>query len=120
MFILALPVSCVAWTVTHEELFREPREWLQRRSESSRTAFGRKFCFMWTCDYCFSHWVCVAAIAFTGFQMMLDDWRGYVIAWLAVTAISNLYLAVFAHLRVEISKERTELHQAETRAKKAG
>jgi hypothetical protein len=62
----------------------------------------------------------VVAIAFTGFQMMLADWRGYVIAWLAVTAISNLYLAVFAHLRVEISKERTELRQAETRAKKAG
>jgi hypothetical protein len=50
MLILALPVSCVAWTVTHEELFREPREWLQRRSESSQTLFVRKFCFMWTCD----------------------------------------------------------------------
>ena len=32
LFILALPVACVAWTVTHEEVFREPREYCERRS----------------------------------------------------------------------------------------
>src|SRR6478609_7908745 len=25
LLILAIPISCVAWTVTHEEVFREPR-----------------------------------------------------------------------------------------------
>lgn len=26
LLILAIPVACIAWTVTHEEIFREPRE----------------------------------------------------------------------------------------------
>ena len=28
LFILAIPTACIAWTVTHEEVFREPREYL--------------------------------------------------------------------------------------------
>ena len=27
LFVLALPVASIAWTVTHEEIFREPREY---------------------------------------------------------------------------------------------
>ena len=27
LFVLAIPIASVAWTVTHEEVFREPREW---------------------------------------------------------------------------------------------
>ena len=27
LFVLALPVASIAWTITHEEIFREPREW---------------------------------------------------------------------------------------------
>jgi len=26
LFVLAIPVACVAWTVTHEDVFREPRD----------------------------------------------------------------------------------------------
>jgi len=33
---LAIPVACVAWTVTHEELFREPREYFTRRSTEDK------------------------------------------------------------------------------------
>ena len=35
LFILALPIASIAWTVTHEELFREPREWCLARSKSA-------------------------------------------------------------------------------------
>ena len=24
LFLIAIPVACIAWTVTHEEIFREP------------------------------------------------------------------------------------------------
>jgi hypothetical protein len=27
LFILALPGASIHWTVTHEEVFREPRDW---------------------------------------------------------------------------------------------
>ena len=27
LFVLAIPIASIAWTVTHEEVFREPRDW---------------------------------------------------------------------------------------------
>ena len=27
LFVLPLPIAAIAWTVTHEEIFREPRDW---------------------------------------------------------------------------------------------
>jgi len=29
LMILGIPVACLSWTVTHEEVFREVRGWLQ-------------------------------------------------------------------------------------------
>ena len=51
--------------------------------------------------------------------MLLADWRGYLIAWLTTVAVSNVYLAAYARLRVEIRKERVESQEAEKRIKKA-
>ncbi len=36
LFILALPIASIAWTITHEDIFREPREWCKNRSENMR------------------------------------------------------------------------------------
>jgi hypothetical protein len=106
LFILALPVACVSWTITHEEIFREPREWLQHKSQTCERWYERKLCYVWTCEYCFSHWVGVFFVAFTGFSLLLDDWRGYVIGWLALVAVANVYMSAYNRLRVEIRKER--------------
>jgi hypothetical protein len=106
LLLLALPVACVSWTVTHEEIFREPREWLSEKSRTCHTWYQRKACYVWTCEYCFSHWVGAAFVAFTGFQMLLHDWRGYVLAWFAVVAVANVYMSAYNRLRVEIRKER--------------
>jgi hypothetical protein len=106
LLLLALPVACVSWTITHEEIFREPREWLSERSRTCSRWYQRKICYVWTCEYCFSHWVGAAFIAFTGFKLLLHDWRGYVLAWLAVVAVANVYMSAYNRLRVEIRKER--------------
>jgi hypothetical protein len=45
LFILAIPIACISWTVTHEEVFREPREWCARRSRTAHTLAVRK-CFL--------------------------------------------------------------------------
>jgi len=37
LLVLALPVACISWTVTHEEFFREPRE----LANVYMSAFGR-------------------------------------------------------------------------------
>jgi len=108
LLVLALPVACVSWTVTHEEIFREPREWLADRSRVCPKWWQRKFCYMWTCEFCVSHYVAAGFIALTGFHLLVLDWRGYVIAWLALVAIANAYLSGYSRLRVDIHRDRAE------------
>ena len=43
LFLLAIPIACVAWTVTHEEVFREPCEYCVKRSKEGKTLTERKF-----------------------------------------------------------------------------
>lgn len=109
LFTLAIPVACVAWTVTHEEVFREPREYCIRRSKKGRRIFERKFFYLFTCEYCFSHYVTVFFILFTDFRLLLDDWRGYVIAGFALVWVANTYMSLMGYLRQGIKKEKTEI-----------
>ena len=108
LFILALPVASIAWTVTHEEIFREPREWAAGRSRTASSYLERKLFYICTCEYCFSHYVAAAFIALTRFQLLLVDWRGYAIAWFAVVAVANLYMSLYGRLRVDIKSEGLE------------
>jgi hypothetical protein len=109
LFVLAIPVACVAWTVTHEELFREPREYCVTRSRTGRTILERKFFYLFTCEYCFSHYVTVGMLALTRYHLWLDDWRGYMIAGFALVFVANVYMSGFGELRVEIRKDRQEI-----------
>lgn len=106
LFVLALPVACVAWTVTHEEVFREPREWCIARSKQCRHICQRKFFYLFTCEYCFSHWVVAVVLAFTGYHLWLDDWRGLVLAGFALVAVANVYMSLFEALRLRIRLNR--------------
>jgi hypothetical protein len=108
LFVLALPVATIAWTVTHEEIFREPREWAAGRSRTAATVLARKLYYICTCEYCFSHYVAAGFVLATGFRLLLADWRGVVIAWLAVVAVANLYMSLYGRLRVDIKSERLE------------
>jgi hypothetical protein len=42
-FLLAIPIACAAWTVTHEEIFKEPRDYCKTKSEDCKNLFVRKF-----------------------------------------------------------------------------
>src|SRR5690242_19133223 len=98
LFVLAIPIAAISWTVTHEEIVREPREWCLRRSKASRTWIGRKVFYVWTCEYCFSHWVTLAALAVTRYHLLYADWRGYVVGGFSLVWIANLYMSFFARL----------------------
>jgi len=113
LILLAIPVACVAWTVTHEEVFREPREYCVRNSKTRSHVLGRKFFYLFTCEYCFSHYVSAGAVALTGFQMLYPDWRGYVVAGFSLVWIANVYMSLFGHLRLEIREERLEIELEE-------
>jgi len=118
LFTLAIPIACIAWTVTHEEVFREPREYCVERSRNSRTIYQRKFFYLFTCEYCFSHYVTLAFIIFADYKLLLSDWRGYVIAGFALVFVANLYMSLMALLRQSIKKEKTEIRVLEKEVKK--
>jgi hypothetical protein len=56
LFVLAAPIACVAWTVTHEEVFRTFHEWAFARARSALACTSKIF-YLFTCEYCFSHYV---------------------------------------------------------------
>ena len=109
LLILAMPVACVSWTVTHEEVFREPREWFTARSDAAGSLVLRKFFYLFTCEYCFSHYVTIAMLFVSRFTMVFDDWRGYLIAGFSMVWIANLYMSLFGRLRLAITSERQEI-----------
>jgi len=109
LFLLALPIACIAWTVTHEEVFREPREYCIRCSQEGKTIWKRKFFYLFTCEYCFSHYVTIGFLFLTDFHLLFTDWRGYIIAGFSLVSIANLYMSLFALLRQEIVKEKEQI-----------
>lgn len=109
LFILALPISCIAWTVTHEEVFREPREYCVGRSKNDRRLFSRKFFYLFTCEYCFSHYVTILFLFLTEYKLLFTDWRGYIISGFALVWIANVYMSIFAFIRQDIKKEKTAI-----------
>ncbi len=110
---LAIPIACIAWTVTHEEVFREPREYFARRSRHARNPFIRKFFYLLTCEYCFSHYVAIFFLIVTRYRLLLDDWRGYLIAFFSLVAVANVYMSAFGRLRQEVKSEKLEAEKKE-------
>lgn len=108
LFILAIPIACIAWTVTHEEVFREPREYCIKRSKEGKTIITRKFFYLFTCEYCFSHYVTILMLIISRFQLLYTDWRGYLLAGFALVWIANVYMSLFAMIRIDIKKEKIE------------
>ena len=106
LFVLAIPIACIAWTVTHEEVFREIHEYCLDRSKTGKTLLQRKFFYLFTCEYCFSHYVTIAMLVITKFTLLYTDWRGYLISGFSLVWIANLYMSIYVLLRMDIKKER--------------
>jgi hypothetical protein len=119
LVVIALPIACIAWTVTHEEVFREPREFCAQRCRDSKTLAGRKFFYLFTCEYCFSHYVTIVMLAITQYHLLFDDWRGYLIGGFALVFIANFYMSLYALTRTDLKKARLEAEEAEQTNKQA-
>jgi len=113
LFVLAIPIACVAWTITHEEVFREPREYCVRCSRECESLWKRKFFYLFTCEYCFSHYVTLFFLILTGYKLLLLDWRGYLIAWFALVWVANQYMTMYANIRVDLKVERLNAKKVE-------
>jgi hypothetical protein len=117
LFVLAIPIACIAWTITHEEVFREARHYCLRQSEDNPSYAVRKFFFIFSCEYCFSHYVTIFFLALTRYKLLFEDWRGYLIGGFALVWVANQYMSLYAHLRLDIRKERVEIKQVEQKVK---
>lgn len=108
LFVLALPIACIAWGVTHEEVFREPREYCVIRSQKGKRILERKFFYLFTCEYCFSHYVTAFFLIITGYQLLYADWRGFLIGGFALVWVSNIYMSLYALIRIDLKKTKIE------------
>ncbi len=108
LFLLALPIACIAWSITHEEVFREPREFCERKSKECKSLIERKFFYLFTCEYCFSHYVTLFFLIITKYHLLFNDWRGYIISFFALVWIANIYMSIFGFIRVGMKKEHID------------
>ncbi|MEO6176738.1 MAG: hypothetical protein ABIP27_16425 [Flavobacterium circumlabens] len=113
LFVLAIPISCISWSVTHEEIFREPREWCVKNAANGRTILVRKAFYLFTCEYCFSHYVTLFFIFLCDYKLLMEDWRGYIIAGFSLVFVANLYMSLFGLLRQAIKKEKVVIKKIE-------
>ncbi|MDZ4745108.1 MAG: hypothetical protein SGJ05_03800 [bacterium] len=117
--ILALPVASISWTVTHEEVFREPHDYCVEKFKTSRNILVRKFFYLFTCEYCFSHYVAAFFVALTDFHLVFKDWRGYLIGGFALVWVANVLMNLFARIRIDIKAERLDANLKEEQLKTA-
>lgn len=109
LLLLALPVACVSWTVTHEEILREFRDFCKNRSETCRVLLLRKMFYLFTCEYCFSHYVAAIGLWMTHFRLLMPDWRGYVLAEFGLVFVANVFMSGYNRLRLNIKHENVEI-----------
>ncbi|MEO8821153.1 MAG: hypothetical protein ABI267_01060 [Ginsengibacter sp.] len=117
LFLLPLAIACITWTVTHEEIFKEPRDFCLRKAQHAKSAFARKFFYLFTCEYCFSHYITILFLFITEYHLIFSDWRGYLIGGFALVWISNFYMSIFGFIRVGMKKEKIEADMIETESK---
>ncbi len=113
LFILAIPIACIARTVVFEEVFREPRDWCKKQSQDCEQLLRRKFFYLFTCEYCFSHYVTALALFLTRYQLMYSGWRGYGIAFFSLVFVANAYMNLYARLRVDITTQKKQIEAKE-------
>jgi hypothetical protein len=53
----------------------------------------------------------------TRYKLLIDDWRGYLIAGFALVWIANVYMSIYAFIKVDIKKERIKAKKVEEELK---
>jgi len=117
MMILPIPIACITWTFTHEEIFRAWREVCIFKSKNCKRLIERKFFYVFTCEYCFSHYVTICALIITRYTLLLSDWRGYIVSGFTLVWLANIYMSLYARIRVDIKAEQEEIRLKEERMK---
>ncbi len=113
LFLLPIPIACITWTVTHEEIARELREFCKAKTTACPHLYQRKLFYIFTCEYCFSQYVTAAVLLLTRYRLVYDDWRGYFVAGFSLVWIANVYMSFYGRIRLDLKRERAELANVE-------
>ena len=108
MFILPIVVACVARTVCDEEVFREAREFCAEKSKTCKRLLQRKLFYIPTCEYCFSHYVTLVVLICTKHKLLYDGLLGYLVAFFVTVFLANIYMSLYARVKVGITAVKTE------------
>lgn len=119
LLILGVPIACGAWTLTHEEVFREPSQYCQRECDRARSILIRKLLYLFTCEYCFSHDVTAGFLLLTRFRLLFQDWRGYILSFFALVWVANQYMRIYNRLRFDTKHEQVEIKAEEGTVKQS-
>jgi hypothetical protein len=63
--------------------------------------------------------VVILFLIITRYKLLFDDWRGYLIGGFALVWVANQYMSLYAHLRLDIHKERVEIKHVEQKVQTA-
>jgi hypothetical protein len=117
LFVLAIPVASVSWTVTHEAMLREFQEFSKLQSKKGSSVFKRKFFYLFTCEYCLSHYVTALLLVITHYKLLFPDWRGYLISLFSMVWVANQYISIYDRLRLDIKHEHISINAQQQQAK---
>ena len=56
-------------------------------------------------------------LIFTGFKLLINDWRGYVLAGFALVWVANVYMSIYNLIRSSLKVENIEAKIEEIRLK---
>jgi len=57
--------------------------------------------------------VTLGLLVLTGFRLLIDDWRGWVIAFFIIPWIANQWMSLYRRLRVDVKHENVLAELAE-------
>lgn len=114
LFVMAIPIACISWTFTHEELFKELQDWLKHKQSTAKNLYIKKLYYLPTCDYCFSHYVTAIFVLATQYHLLFDGWQGIVMSFFSLVWVANSYISLFGRLRLDIKQEKLEIEKVET------
>jgi hypothetical protein len=83
------------------------------KSTTCRRIYERKFFNLFTCEYCFIHYVAAMFLIIIRFKLLYPDWRGYLIAGFALVWMANVYMSLFARIRLDVKRERVQIKKEE-------
>jgi hypothetical protein len=117
LFVLAIPVASVSWTITHEAVLREFQEYCQNQHRNAGSSFRQKFFYLFTCEYCVSHYVTALFLVMTRYKLLFPDWRGYLISLFSMVWVANQYISIYDRLRLDIKHEHISINAQQENAK---